>query len=124
MNKDRTDHEIRREPPDERPTRPIPGVHNLYVHASFRTSTNLHQPPHDVHASADTPHVPIPNFAGRAIDRHLGHPPGRILEETTTERPPCSHLDQSIVEETNPAVMGKDGRPTGDGARGREDARE
>src|SRR5438552_2371719 len=46
------------------------------------------------------------------------------FEEPTTEGPPGGHLDQSVVEYADPAVMGKDRRPTGNRARGGEDARE
>src|SRR5437762_1174303 len=120
VNEDWPDYQIRGQASDEWPTRPVPGVHDLDVH----TSIHLHQPPDDLHSSADTPHVPIPDFAGRPVDSHLGHPPRGIPEEPTTERPPGGHLDQSVVEYADPAVMRKDRRPPGDPARGGEDARE
>src|SRR6266550_1214156 len=49
----------------------------------------------------------------------------RLIPRTCRYRiSPAGHLDQSVVEYADPAVMGKDRRPTGNRARGGEDARE
>src|SRR2546430_15176116 len=73
---------------------------------------------------SDPPHVAIPDFTGATIDRHLGHPPGGILDDTAGERPPRRHLDEAVVEHPHPAVMREDGGPARHSAGGGEDGRE
>src|ERR1700752_222250 len=119
VDEHRTDHEIRRELSDQRPTRSGPVVHDLYVYYTI-PSTILHQPPHNLHTLCHSPHVAITDFTGRPVDRHLGDPPGRILPGA--ERPPCRHFHEAVVQQSDPPVVREDGGPAGHGAGGAEDA--
>src|SRR5437773_1220663 len=119
MNEDGTDHEIRRETADEGPARPVPGMHDLHVHApfiTFMTSTRLHHPPHDLHSPRDTPDVAIADFARGSVECHLRDPPGRVLYRS--ERPPRRHLHQVSLEPPHPAVVRQDCGPALDGGSG------
>src|SRR5712691_5220013 len=123
MDEHGTDDEICRQASYKRPTRSIPRVHDLYLYFSFRTSTVLHQPPHNVHSLRDTPHVTVPNFARRTVHSHFGHPPGRILEERA-EGAPCGHFHEAAIEHTDPAVVRQDRTPTCHAAGGGKDSGE
>src|SRR6266513_746175 len=144
VNEHGADHEIRRQPADERPggSRPLvddrynradvvgcsraeawarqcPALKRSVLHDSVSPSPRFSvgsEPPHDPHARRDTPHVAIPDFAGRAVDGHLGHPPDRIAQGS--ERAPRGHLDGAAavaaVEKANPTIVRQDRRPAFD----------
>src|SRR2546430_1123291 len=147
VNEHGADHEIRRQPADERPGESRPLGDDRYNRADVvgcshseawaRQCTALKrsvpqdsvspsprfsvgsEPPHDAHARRDTPHVAIPDFAGRAVDRHVGHPPDRIAQRS--QRAPCGHLVGAAavvaVEKTNPTIVRQERRPAVHGCR-------
>src|SRR5947207_2162102 len=86
MDEYRPDHEAGGQRTDDRPRRAPPVVHDRHGHAGRL----FHQPPDNVHALRDTPHVPVADFPGPPVHGHLRHPPHGITERA--ERPPRRHF--------------------------------
>src|SRR6266480_5308029 len=134
VNEHGADHEIRRQPADERPggSRPlVDDGHNRiddlrcsHPEGSFRDFSLGNDAPHDIHCRRDTPYVAIPDFARGPVDGHLGHPPDRIAQGS--ERAPRGHLDGTAivaaVEKADPTIMRQDCGPAFDAGRDVKDA--
>src|SRR3989454_2237354 len=105
VDEHRADDKARRERADQRPRAAAPLMHDGRRHSLVR----LGESPHDVHASRDTPHVPVADFPPAHVDGHLGDPPGRIAQRA--ERAPGGHLHDPTplapLEEPHPAIMGQ-----------------
>src|SRR5438034_7146017 len=92
MDEYRPDHEPGGQRTDDRPRRAPPVVHDRHGHAGRL----FHQPPDNVHALRDTPHVPVADFPGPPVHGHLRHPPHGITERA--ERPPRSEDHTSELQ--------------------------
>src|SRR5438876_1817433 len=104
------DHEPGGQRTDDRPRRAPPVVRDRHAHAGRL----FHQPPDNVHALRDTPHVPVADFPGWPVHGHLRHPPHGITERA--ERPPRRHFHGATarvaVQKPDPPIVRQDLGPT------------
>src|SRR3989475_478368 len=109
VDEHRADHETRRERADQRPRGAVPLVPDGHRHSPVHRGES----PRDVHASCDTPHVPVADFPPAQVDGHLGDPPGGVAQGA--ERAPRGHLHDATalpaLEEPHPAIVRQDLRP-------------
>src|SRR5256886_7573506 len=120
VDEDRPDHEPRGPRADQRPGRAAPFVD--YGH--FHRVRAGREPPHDIHAARDTPHVPVADFTQRPIHGHLRHPPRGITQRT--EGAHRGHLDEAAavaaLHEPYPAIVRQDLGPALHARRNLKDA--